>query len=445
MGNQESKKNNIIRDNFTLKTKEILAKRVGYFCSNPNCRRLTIGPSSDKEKSINIGVAAHISAASKKGPRFDSTITHTQRKHISNGIWLCYNCSVLIDRDENNYPSEKLINWKNETERLISKSIKNRLHIVEEVFVPQIEHLNYTRKSEGHFSLSSKKGLLMQINNEKLEFNYFPKRTEWNKETNYLDFKNPYYHILINLPRKLSENISKYNIGELQNIIDEEGIDGLTIRLFDEENTTKGVPTFKQFRETINHHFGEDFLKHFLQPVGPNIHVIHDNYEFVVSTYEGLIEELNSYCSLDYLGEIYTMTNEDHWSDIYMDAGIEKSKFIPELLSNWEQYWDKKYIKIKTKIGKTDHLDSMKEKSWRQLQIFSEGYKEAVDIIKFSYDLDDFNLYPLVVYSMLQIFNKDVCFHEYCELEFECGRWKSICIDRIKYSTPIFYIKKYEE
>jgi len=260
-----------------------------------------------------------------------------------------------------------------------------------------------------------------------------------------LDWKNPYYYILINLPKKLSENTSKNNIGELQKIIYNEGIEGLTMRLFDEENTTKGVPTYKQFHESINHHFGEESLQHHLQPVGPNIHVTHDKCEFVVSTYEGLTDELNSYCSLDSLDEIYTMTNESHWSDIYLDAGIEKSKFVPELLSNWEQYWDNKYNRIKTQIGKTAHLDSMKEKSWRQFQIFAEGFNTAGDIIEFSYDLDDYDLYPLVVYSMLQIFNKDVCFQEYCELEFEYGRWESICIDKVNYSTHVFYIKKYEE
>jgi len=36
-----------VRDDFDLKTKEILAKRVGYRCSNPGCRKLTSGPRSD--------------------------------------------------------------------------------------------------------------------------------------------------------------------------------------------------------------------------------------------------------------------------------------------------------------------------------------------------------------------------------------------------------------
>lgn len=32
------------RDNFTEATKKLLAERVGYICSNPFCRRVTVGP-----------------------------------------------------------------------------------------------------------------------------------------------------------------------------------------------------------------------------------------------------------------------------------------------------------------------------------------------------------------------------------------------------------------
>lgn len=54
--------NNDKRDNFTSTVKNKLAKRVLYVCSNPNCRKITIGP--DSENGVNnIGVAAHICAA----------------------------------------------------------------------------------------------------------------------------------------------------------------------------------------------------------------------------------------------------------------------------------------------------------------------------------------------------------------------------------------------
>ena len=38
------------RDDFSLTVKDILAKRVGYVCSNPNCKRHTIAPNSKEDK-----------------------------------------------------------------------------------------------------------------------------------------------------------------------------------------------------------------------------------------------------------------------------------------------------------------------------------------------------------------------------------------------------------
>ena len=91
-------KNN--RDDFSLTVKDILAKRVGYVCSNPNCKKHTIAPNSKEDKVINIGEAAHITAAAPGGPRYDEALSPSERKSINNGIWLCSNCATLIDRDE---------------------------------------------------------------------------------------------------------------------------------------------------------------------------------------------------------------------------------------------------------------------------------------------------------------------------------------------------------
>ena len=135
------------------------------------------------------------------------------------------------------------------------------------------------------------------------------------------------------------------------------------------------------------------------------------------------------------------MTNENIWSEIYLDAGISKAHFIPIMHNLWEEYWDDLYTRIKKEIGKTDHLDKSKEKSWRQFQIFSESYNDVGDIIKYAYALDDMEIYPLAVVSMLNLFNADVCYLEYCEYEFDTGNWQSICVDDEDDSKPIFYIK----
>lgn len=105
------------RDNFSQKTKDILAKRVGFRCSNPYCRKLTCGANENPEKATSIGVAAHIAAAAKGGPRYDECMTPDERKSLSNGIWLCQSCSKLIDVDEIHYTAEVLREWKDSAER----------------------------------------------------------------------------------------------------------------------------------------------------------------------------------------------------------------------------------------------------------------------------------------------------------------------------------------
>ena len=65
----------------------------------------------------NIGVAAHISAASLHGPRYDPNSNSTERSSIMNGIWLCQSCAKLIDSDPTKYSKELLVNWKADAEK----------------------------------------------------------------------------------------------------------------------------------------------------------------------------------------------------------------------------------------------------------------------------------------------------------------------------------------
>jgi hypothetical protein len=112
------------RDNFTTKTVDILAKRVGYICSNPDCRKHTVGPNTEKDKATIVGIGAHITAASAGGPRFNSTLTVEQRKDIDNGIWLCTNCATLIDKDPDAFPVNVLNGWKNFAENEMNKELR---------------------------------------------------------------------------------------------------------------------------------------------------------------------------------------------------------------------------------------------------------------------------------------------------------------------------------
>jgi hypothetical protein len=103
-------------DDFTERVKKVLAGRVGWLCSNPECRALTTGPQEDPAKVVNLGVAAHITAASPGGPRYDPVISPEQRSAPTNGIWLCQKCAKLIDSDVARFAVDILTKWKSDAE-----------------------------------------------------------------------------------------------------------------------------------------------------------------------------------------------------------------------------------------------------------------------------------------------------------------------------------------
>ena len=110
-------------DDFSTPVKKALADRVGHQCSNPDCRALTTGPQDDPSRAVNLGVAAHITAASIGGPRYDLDLLPEERSSSSNGIWLCQNCAKLIDNDTSRFSVFVLRQWKSDAE----VETKNRL------------------------------------------------------------------------------------------------------------------------------------------------------------------------------------------------------------------------------------------------------------------------------------------------------------------------------
>ncbi|MFN4151499.1 MAG: hypothetical protein ACK4IX_11195, partial [Candidatus Sericytochromatia bacterium] len=88
--NKMIKKNKKVRDEFKASVVRALGERVGFICSFPGCKISTIGPhSTGQSKSIIVGEASHITAASPQGPRFDKNMTPEERSSINNGIWMC--------------------------------------------------------------------------------------------------------------------------------------------------------------------------------------------------------------------------------------------------------------------------------------------------------------------------------------------------------------------
>jgi hypothetical protein len=118
-----------VRDDFSQKAKDLLAKRVAYNCSNPGCKMATIGPNSLPDKATNIGVAAHVTAASVGGPRYDVNLTEEQRTSIENGIWLCQSCSKLVDSDLGIYTTVLLKQWKQVAEGKAAEQLNKQMSL----------------------------------------------------------------------------------------------------------------------------------------------------------------------------------------------------------------------------------------------------------------------------------------------------------------------------
>lgn len=105
-----------MRDDFSEEVKRTVAARVGYRCSSPVCRAPTSGPQADSSKAVNVGVAAHITAASPGGPRFDPSLATEERRHADNAIWLCQTCGKLADNDKIRFTEDELRRWKRDAE-----------------------------------------------------------------------------------------------------------------------------------------------------------------------------------------------------------------------------------------------------------------------------------------------------------------------------------------
>ncbi len=113
-----------MRDEFPENLKRILAGRAGHCCSNPNCKQPTSGPSEAAKAVTNVGVAAHITAASVGGPRYNPSLTQKQRSDIENGVWLCQKCGKAVDDDPNTYIERLLRDWKMRAEESAKKAIE---------------------------------------------------------------------------------------------------------------------------------------------------------------------------------------------------------------------------------------------------------------------------------------------------------------------------------
>ena len=374
--------------------------------------------------------------------------------------WQEYNHSFITKTSKNwklDIPLENILN-EDSKKTIIDTLFRFQYHkLPEQTYSASIKKNNnelivsysdsYETKETIHINLQYKKKAII------LDLFYKPKKKEWNKEEYFLNWQSQYYYSLANFNRhihllfeKMQKSMTSFNNleAEVKSIING-NIENVQEFLFDYNNRDNDIPKYSDFIRAFEFHSKLTRKQYEAQSLGNTIHIKTKMGNFELSCYQSLTENLKSYidnCSYD---EIYTQTDENIWSEIYVDAGIEKSKFIPVMQNELERYWRVLYKRIKEEIGRTDHLDIKKEESWRMFKTFIELYNDSGSIIELAYDFDEMVLYPIAVISMMQIFNADVCYGEYCELEFDAGKeWESICIDEESWDAPIFHIRPYE-
>lgn len=142
------------RDNFSEEVRRALRERVGGLCSRPECGKVTVVPNAGDAKRVDItGRAAHITAAHEGGPRFDPSLTPTQRAGADNGIWLCADCADLVDKKKgSDFSVQQLRSWKRNAEerqltsgrlraRVRRPSWLDKLRTPHYINVPRLLHL----------------------------------------------------------------------------------------------------------------------------------------------------------------------------------------------------------------------------------------------------------------------------------------------------------------
>lgn len=120
------------RQNFTDKVKQTLYKQAAYICSNHDCKCSTVASSATKmDEVVFTGEAAHISAASEGGARYDSNMNSKARHSIENAIFLCVSCHTMIDKNGGmDYPIELLRQWKDKHHLWVRSNINKKVKSV---------------------------------------------------------------------------------------------------------------------------------------------------------------------------------------------------------------------------------------------------------------------------------------------------------------------------
>lgn len=252
----------------------------------------------------------------------------------------------------------------------------------------------------------------------------------WNKAADEPIWNSPRYHTIRNLKeylRSLAEDMQEKNETAIpqkiksivSQIVKSEGIEGIDRHLFNKMKS-KGVPEYDVFMRAFERFCKVKKGQYSVEVLDDQMWFYSDKGNYIAHTYEGLQAELNDNISRKSYDELYA-SDLSAWNFVLLDGGfgpgIGKAEMYRQLFIEWKIYWAQKYDEIPKSVGRTNHLDPLKEDSWRALQVFMEGYEESETPMHDADDLD-MDLCACLILAMLKIYDKDTCLEEYCEYHF---------------------------
>lgn len=277
---------------------------------------------------------------------------------------------------------------------------------------------------------------------EVFSLGYKVEEGHWDKAKGCLNWDDSHYFTLIHLKQYLMELAEEMRAegktgipnrikNTLTEIVRVDGIMGVDKLLFN-KTRSEGVPEFDLFVKAFCQYRNLNDVDFVTEVVDDQVIFHVDDCSYVANTYAGLKAELTHLVEKRSYDEL-VITDLSAWNAVLMDggevicsSGIEKGPLYRELFLQWMRYWDDKYQEVRETVGTTSHLDMMKEDSWRALQVFMDGYSSSTTPVFDAEELD-WGLCPCLILAMLEIYDRESCFDEYCEFHFES--WDSEEVD----------------
>lgn len=107
---------------------KIVAQKSHNRCAYPRCGAVLVAePESNRDSAKSVGKFAHICAASPGGPRYDASMSDTERSSASNLIFLCGTHHDVIDSQLDFHTVDFLRKAKADHEARLSRAVRHAL------------------------------------------------------------------------------------------------------------------------------------------------------------------------------------------------------------------------------------------------------------------------------------------------------------------------------